>query len=119
MAEIFEYFLVVMASSLFVVGSVATYGSFATFESQLQFRADAASVSGLVFEAIRNGTSSAALSFPASTISCESGNLVLASGSQTSETTLPLGCDFRMSLSPGQHTIAFAATSSYLSLRVG
>ena len=48
MAETVEYALVVMVSALFVAGSIATYGAFASFESGVQFRAEFQAISALV-----------------------------------------------------------------------
>jgi ABC-type transporter Mla subunit MlaD len=51
MAEVLEYSIAVLVSSLFVAGSVATYGAFSAFESSMQLRATFTSVTNLVYSA--------------------------------------------------------------------
>ena len=118
MTETLEYALVVMASTLFVAGSVATYGSFSSFESELEFRAEVHAVSSLVHAAIVNGSSRAALSLPSSTLACTSGTLTLSSGSTEDAIEVGLPCDFQVNLTQGTHALAFAVDSKRLTLKV-
>ena len=118
MAELLEYSLVVLVSTLFVSGSVATYNSFASFESHVQFGAEVSAVSNMVSVAIRNGTSRAELSLPGSTILCDSGNLTVASGSMTAALAVPLACHFSATLGPGLHVVTFTRLGTALALAV-
>jgi hypothetical protein len=52
MTEVTEYSLVFMVSTLFVAGSLATYNSFSSLETQIQFRADFVALSNLASQAI-------------------------------------------------------------------
>jgi hypothetical protein len=118
MAEIVEYCLVVMVSTLFVAGAVVAYSSFASFEAGIQLRAESASVSALVSQAAQNGSARASLSLPASVISCAPGALTIASSSGTVTLTPPTTCGFEVSLAGGLHTLRFSTNSSKLSLSV-
>ncbi len=118
MVEILEYCLVVMVSTLFIAGSVATYGSFSSFESALQQKAAFAAVSGLASRAIQNGTSEATLSLPSSTIGCEGGSLSLSSGTFDGRQTMPVACDFSINVTQGPHLVRFTEVSDLLSLSV-
>ncbi len=118
MAESVEYALVVLASALFVAGSVATYGSFTSFESEVRFRAEFQAVSTLASAALVNGSSKAALSLPASTISCASGNLSVSAEAMTGSLGIGFPCDFRVTTDDGVHSLAFAVRGSRLTLTV-
>ena len=118
MAETVEYALVVLASTLFVAGSVATYASFSSFESGLQFKAEVQAVSSLVSVALVNGSSEATLSMAPSTLSCTSGILSLSSGSSNESLGVGLPCAFRVNLAPGPHALAFAVDSDRFTLSV-
>jgi hypothetical protein len=114
MAETVEYALVVMASAFFVAGSVATYSSFSSFESGVQFRAEFQAISTLASTAVVNGSSTETLSLPASTISCESETLYLQSGSLNRNASLGVPCDFHISVPQGVSTLTFSISSSRL-----
>ena len=118
MTEILEYSLVIMVSTLFVVGSVVTYSSFASFMSGLQLRLASASISRLAADAVENGSASGALDVPPSTISCQGGELNLASGGLTEGQGFPVNCDFSLKLQGGTHTFGFLFESQQLSLMV-
>jgi hypothetical protein len=118
MAELVEYSLIVMVSLLFVAGSVVTYSSFSALESQLQFSGASAEVTGLASQAVENGTSSASLSLPMSTIRCDDGLLTISSGQMTREQDLPVVCNFSLPVSSGPHLLRFTVTSSRLVLLV-
>ena len=118
MAELVEYALVVSVSFLFVVGSVYVYDSFSGLESRLQLRAASATVSDLVAQAVRNGSSQATVSLPSSTISCSAGTIRLSTSTSTDSEASPLACDFAVTVSGGSHTVQFFATDSELKIRV-
>ena len=107
-----------MVSTLFVAGSIATYDSFSSFETGLQFRADFAAVSGLVTQAIERGNSSATMTLLTSTFSCHRGSLTLSSGSSTEGLVVPVGCDFLVTTKEGAHVVGFTLQSSQLILTV-
>lgn len=118
MVELLEYALVVMVSTLFVAGSVTVYGEFATFESGLSLHATFDGVSGLVSEAIANGTATATLAVPSATITCQGGRLGITAGGSSLEESIPLGCAFDVSITGGVHTLEFLDRSSQLELSV-
>ena len=118
MAEVIEYTLVVMVSVLFVAGSVYVYDSFSSFESQAQLRAASATVAALAYQAARNGSSSATVSLPGSTISCAGDTLRLSTASSTDAMASPLACDFEVTVTGGTHTIQFYSIQSQLTIRV-
>lgn len=118
MAELLEYALVVMVSTLFVAGSVAVYGGFSSFESGLSLRAAFDQVAALASKAIANGTSAATVPFPSSTITCQGGSLGVSLGGSTLSESVPLGCSFAVSVHGGVHTLKFRDDSSRLELSV-
>jgi len=118
MTELVEYCLVVMASTLFVTGSVAVYDSFSSFESGLQLRATFADVSGLASQAILGGRASAALVLPTSTFGCTGGSLSVTIGSGSITQRFPAACNFDLTVDAGPHTIAFLDEHQQLSISV-
>ncbi|HYC11874.1 MAG TPA: hypothetical protein VEC02_04350 [Nitrososphaerales archaeon] len=118
MAEIVEYCLVVLVSSFFVAGSVVTYASFSSFDSELQLRAAFATMAGLASEAIRNGSAGAAVLLPSSTIACAGGSLSLSAGNYTESENVPVSCDFHVSVNQGSHLLQFSDRSAWLFLSV-
>ena len=118
MAEVTEYALVVMVSVLFVAGSAYVYTSFTSLESQVQLRATSASVSALVAQAVRNGSSLETLSLPTSTISCTSNTLRLSTSASTEVIASPLPCDFAVSVVGGVHVVQFFSNQAQLTIRV-
>jgi hypothetical protein len=118
MAEILEYTLVFLVSTFFVTGSVATYNSFSSWASELQFHEAFSIVSGLVTQALSNGSSRATINLPASTIQCHDGSLTLSTKSSSATKSVLTGCSFSVSLEGGPHTLAFTVSSTQLSLSV-
>jgi len=118
MAEVVEYTLVVMVSVLFVAGSAYVYESFSSFESQAQLSAASATVSSLVDQAARNGSSVATFSLPSSTISCAGQTLRLSTATSTDVMASPLACDFDVTVSGGTHTVQFFSSEAELTIRV-
>jgi len=118
MTEIIEYTLVVMVSALFVTGSVAVYDSFSGLESKLQLEGTLATVSDLALQAAASGTSSATLSLPGVTISCEQSNLTIYSGSVEVAHSVPVPCDFTRTVGAGDHSLTFTVAGGALSLEV-
>jgi len=118
MAEILEYTLVFLVSTLFVTGSVATYNSFSSWASELQFHEAFKVITGLATQAMSNGSSLATMSLPTATIQCLDGSLTLSTKSSSASQSLPTGCSFSFNLEVGAHTLAFTEKSSQLSLSV-
>lgn len=118
MVEVLEYCLVVMVSSLFVAGSVATYGSYSGFVSGVQFKAASSAVSALAMEAQVNGSSGSELTLPSSTIGCQGGVLTIASGSRVAVEDLHTTCSFRVVVSAGPHQVLFRSNGSALAMEV-
>lgn len=118
MTELVEYCLVVMASTLFVTGSIAVYNSFSTFESGLQLRATFAAISGLASQALQGGRANSTLVLPASTIGCDRGSLTVTIGSGSIAQRLPANCNFALNLSAGPHSLAFLSEHHELNISV-
>lgn len=118
MAELVEYSMVVMVSTLFVAGSVLTYDSFSSFESGLQAKAAFASVSELASQALNEGESSGVVVLPRSTISCSGGTLTLDSGSFSVAQGVPCACSFDIEVTGGPHVVGFSKGPAGLSLSV-
>lgn len=118
MAELVEYTLVVMASTLFVAGSVLVYGGFSSFESGVSLHATFAAVSSLASKAMEDGTAKGVVTLPGATIACHGGLLSVKVGSSSQNEALPLSCDFEETFSGGAATLVFTDESSRLSLAV-
>ena len=118
MVEIVEYTLVVMVSTLFVAGSLLVYGGFTQFESGLSLHAAFGGVSGLVSKAIADGSAAATIPMPSSTLTCQGGTLCMRVGGSAINESIPLGCDFAVSVSACVHTLEFRDDSSQLELSV-
>ena len=114
MAEILEYALVVMVSTLFVAGSVLVYTDDSSLESGLSLRATFYAVSGLVSKAITNGTAGATMAWPPSTVSCRDGLLAVEVGSSSMNESIPLGCGFTVPVPGGTHRVVFRTAASRL-----
>ena len=118
MAETVEYALVVLASALFVAGSVVTYGSFSSFESTLQFKAEFQAVSALASAALVNGSSRESLSLPTSSIACGAGILSVVAGSMNGSLEVGLPCDFHVNVTQGNHLLVFSVRAASLTAEV-
>jgi len=118
MAELVEYSLVVLVSTLFIAGSVVVYNSYSSFESDLELRATFAAVSSLASQAAENGSSMAELSMPATTIGCEGNSLIVTLGSKTLGQNLTTKCDFMLNIPSGVHKLLFKMGGTGLALSV-
>ncbi len=119
MAELLEYSIAVMVSTLFVVASVVVYNSFTSFESGLQLRSAFQSLSGLVSQALEDGSAKATIAVPGSTMTCVGGTLELGTGASIMTQELPIGCDFSVGVPAGTHTFAFSVADGLLYVSVG
>ncbi len=119
MAELLEYSIAVMVSTLFVVASVTVYSSFTSFEAGLQLRAAFQSLSGLASQALEDGSAKATISVPGSTLTCVGGTLELSTGGSTMTQKLPVGCDFSVGVPAGTRTFAFSVADGLLHVSVG
>jgi hypothetical protein len=118
MAEILEYSLVFMVSTLFVTGSVATYNSFSSWASELQFHEAFSAISGLANQALSNGTSRGTMNLPPSTVQCYGGSLTFQTKSFSATQNFPATCSFSVNLEAGVHILAFTGESTVLRLTV-
>ena len=114
MAELLEYTLAVLVSSLFIAGSVGTYAAFSTFESNMQLKATFASVNDLAYTASIHGNARADLNFPPSTLSCAGGRLSLSTSDSVQSGTVPYDCQFTLILASGTHSVDFSVLGSKL-----
>jgi len=118
LAEITEYTLAVLVSTLLVGGSAVTYAAFARFESASEVDASLSALVGLANDAVVNGHSSSTLLLPTSTLTCAHGVLTLSSGNSTVSSPIGGACDFSVGLSGGVHTVTFESGQSGLILQV-
>ncbi len=118
MAEILEYTLVFLVSTLFVSGSVVTYNSFSSWASGLQFHEAFSVISSLASQAMSNGSSRTTINLPTSSIQCHGGSLTLSSKSSSLSQSFPTDCSFSFNLERGAHTLIFTQESTQLSLSV-
>ena len=119
MTETFEYALVVMASSLFIAGSVTVYGAYSSFEAGASADAAYSEIHWLASRAIENGSAWATVLMPATAVTCQGSRLTVSVGSETRSGTLPAGCDFSFSLAGGAHRLRFTRTEAGLGVTVG
>jgi hypothetical protein len=118
LAEITEYTLAVLVSTLLVGGSAVAYSAFARFEASSEVDASLSALVGLANDAVVNGHSSSTLLLPSSTLTCEHRVLTITSGNDTASSPIGGDCDFVMGISGGTHTISFDGRPSGLSLEV-
>lgn len=118
MAELVEYCLALMVSTLLVAGSVEVYGNYSSFESTLALRAEFDAVSGLALKAAQNGSAIMTMSFPASTVSCHRGVITVSAAGSSLDGSLPVACAFTAGIPTGTHTLSFRDNSTVLRLAV-
>ena len=118
MAELVEYCLALMVSTLLVAGSVEEYGNYTSFESGLALRAEFDAISGLALKAAENGSASMTMSVPSSTVACHRGVITVSAGGASLEESLPVACAFTAGIPTGTHTFAFKDSSTVLLLAV-
>ena len=118
MAQIAEYSLVVLVSTLFVGASVATYDAYARFESASEAGASFSALLDLASQAIENGSARATILLPPSMISCNGGVFSVSSRGSVLNQTIPVDCNFTVEATSGFHTVRFYDVSSTLSLQV-
>jgi len=118
MAEIVEYVLAVMASTLLLTGSVFVYNSFASYESALQLRGAFSAVAQVVDGALVNGRATSALPLPESTIGCEESTFYVSVGAGAISQAIPAQCDFQARISAGTHLVSFTTVSGQLNITV-
>lgn len=118
MAELVEYGLVVLVSSLVMAFSVVGYGSFASSVSAATQQADYSSYVANAFAAIQQGSSTVTLTLENTTLSCSHGTLLFASPAVSTEDVLPIGCHFEFQDLSGSHRLFFSSSGGTLNLRV-
>ncbi len=112
MAELLEYFLALSFSTLLAGGSVAVYAGVAGLEGELQLKSLFNDISQLANTATENGSSTATLTFPASTLTCSVGRISLGSGQYMESGGIDAPCSFSLSIPSGTHRLSFAMTES-------
>ena len=118
MAEITEYTLAALVSTLLIGGSALTYSTFVKYEASSEAAASLAALVGLAYQALEQGYSNSTIFLPTSTVSCAGSVLSLAYANSTLSSTLPAECSFDLSIPGGEHTVAFFGRSSMLLLQV-
>ncbi|HYC26851.1 MAG TPA: hypothetical protein VEB67_02370 [Nitrososphaerales archaeon] len=118
MAQIVEYTLVVLVSTLFAGASLGAYVIYSKFESGVQLQAGSAELGGLAREAAGQGHSSGSLYLPQSTLACSGSTLVLYEGGSSATQAAGAPCSFSLGVSAGVHTFEFHDTAGSLSASV-
>ncbi|MBI3841531.1 MAG: hypothetical protein HY297_06255 [Thaumarchaeota archaeon] len=113
-----EYSLVVIVSTLFVGGSLATYQAYSRFESTVEDRAAFSSIVDVARQALANGSSYASIAVPDGSISCSAGALQFESSNEALTARLPASCAFFAEFSRGRHVFSFSSLALALSLAV-
>lgn len=118
MAEILEYSLVVLVSTMFVAGSVLSFGAFGSFETGVSAKNEYSALSVLAQEAAGGGSSRAVLSLPRSVVSCQGGVMTVESGTYSQKGGIGSPCNFAVSVEAGSHVVVFAEGRAGLNLSV-
>ena len=108
----------VAVSTLFVAASVATFDTFTSFVSGLEFRAGSSSIARLASQAAAEGSATGSVALPASAISCSDGVMQMTSGGQTETDVVGGSCDFALAVPAGTHAFGFRCVAGQLSLMV-
>ncbi|HUI85819.1 MAG TPA: hypothetical protein VLY21_01520 [Nitrososphaerales archaeon] len=118
MAEILEYALVFLVSTLVASFSIGFYSTYTTAVAGSVQRADFSSLVGAAMAAVERGNSSVTLSLDDASVSCSAGLLSYASVSYQGNSTIPTGCNFTDDHVSGTRTLTFIATGGSLRLAV-
>jgi hypothetical protein len=118
LAEVTEYTLAVLFSTILVGGSAVAYATFARFESTSEADASLSALVGLADEAALSGHASSTLLLPSSTLTCDGRIMSLTVGNATVSSALALPCDFVMRIPGGLHDVAFDYRGTGLLLEV-
>ena len=118
MAEVLEYSLVVLLSTVLTVFSVGVYGSLSAAVGPATDEADFASVVALANAAVEHGVSSSALVFDHARIRCEAGTITLAADGYSQNASLPVGCSVPWVDVSGARQLTFNYSASLLTLQV-
>jgi hypothetical protein len=118
LTELFEYFLTLAVSSLFVGASAVVYVSYTSLQANLEFHALFRDLLSLASQALENGSSLATLPMPDSTITCSQGILSFNSGAASERQGIGASCAFSVNVARGTREILFSAVASQLSLVV-
>lgn len=118
MAELVEYALVILASTLVVGFSVANYASYSSsIESSAQ-RATFSSYVTLALGAVERGESSASLTMENASLSCDSGTLAFSSPTLSGDARLPVECHFGYAGLTGTRRLTFVYSGGVLDLEM-
>ena len=118
MAEVLEYALVVLVSSVLTVFSIGVYGGLASFMGPAREQADFASVVALANSAIEHGSSSSEIVFDHATIGCSSAAITLQSGGFRQSSAISADCSFPPEEVSGTVQLAFDYSGGVLTLQV-
>ena len=118
MAQVVEYFLAVLASTLFAGASLGVYGTYTQFEGGLQLQATASELGSLAEKAVANATSRAELTLPASTLACSNRTLTLTWEGGSASQSIDASCDFSTQIPQGPHEVQFNHGSNGLAVTV-
>lgn len=118
MAEVLEYALVFLTSSLIVGFSLGAYSAYYATLEHAQGGADFSSMVTVAMASIQHGTSAITLSLNNATVSCQSSDFVFSSSSYSATHYLPAGCNFRATNLTGTRTLTFRFMDGVISLVV-
>ncbi len=114
MVELFEYSLVILASSAIVGFSFFVAASYSGSAEPLQDRLAFSRVSDAAWRAIEHGNATASAELTDASVSCHGGNLTLVSRGFLGDVVLPVGCDFSFSGLNGVHLFRFSRDAGWL-----
>jgi hypothetical protein len=118
MSELLEYFLAFAVGSLFAVASVAVYGNYSSFESNIQVHSLLGDLLALASRSLENGSAHATLAFPESVVSCDASEFTLRSANLSAQGMVQGACSFALRVPAGIHQVVFSASGSQISMQV-
>lgn len=118
MAEIVEYALVVMVSSMLAAFAFGVYGGIASKVGPAEDEAAFASVVVLANAAIEHGSSSSSIVFNQATIGCGSGAITFSTPRYSGNSSLPVRCSFEPQRVSGTEQVTFDYSDGLLTLEV-
>jgi hypothetical protein len=118
MAEVAEYALVLLASSLLVGGSIAVATRFGSSAAGAEDRAALGSLDSLASAAFDRGSASARIPVSGAMVECHGATLELSSKSYNGTAPVLLPCDFAYGPLGGVRTFNFTCRGGALELEV-
>jgi hypothetical protein len=119
LAEVLEYALVFLASTLVVSFSVGFYASYSSVVATAEDRAVFSSLVTVAMSSIEHGGSSVTISLSDATVACHGGVLSFTTRSYSAKASLPADCSFLDANITGTHTLTFSTSAGSVGMEVG